>query len=204
MSTKKEKLRHAAEHAKDSISDRLRHIWWSFLIRGLLAIALAICAIVWPERTIVLLTRLLGIYFLIDGLTGAIAAMRSGGKTQTILPAVASFAAGLVLIFWTAISDKVFLIIVGIWAAIQGAGLLYSSWQMDRGDENRWLVAVAGIVIALVGVVFIAWPESGVVAISWLIAIGALIVGALLIFLATRLKGFKKRVDSIGKDGHKD
>ena len=75
---------------------------------------------------------------------------------------------------------------------------------MDRGDENRWLVAVAGIVIALVGVVFIAWPKSGVVAISWLIAIGALIVGALLIFLATRLKGFKKRVDSIGKDGHKD
>ncbi len=200
MTPPKDKIRHAATLAKDSISDRLRHIWWWFLVRGLFAVALAICAIFWPERTIGLLTKLLGIYFLIDGVTGLIAAFRSGDKGHTVLPAVAGLAAGLVLIFWTAISARVFLIIIGIWAALQGAGLLYSSWQMEKEDENRWLVAVIGLIIVVVGVVFVVWPETGVVTVSWLIGVGAFVVGALLIYLATRLKRIRRRVDSIGED----
>ena len=38
------------------------------------------------------------------------------------------------------------------------------------------------------------------VAVSWLIAIGAAIVGALLIYLATRFKRVGKRVNQIGAD----
>jgi uncharacterized membrane protein HdeD (DUF308 family) len=204
VSARKEKIREAAIQAQESISDRLRHIWWSFLIRGLFAVALAICALFWPERTILILTRLLGIYFLVDGITGLVVALRNNDKGHALLPAIASFAAGLVLIFWTAISARVFLIIIGIWAVLQGAGLLYSSWQMEKDDENRWLVAAIGLIIAVVGVVFIAWPETGAVAVSWLIAIGALVVGGLLIFLATRLKGIRKRVDAVGKGGLKE
>jgi len=47
--------------------------------------------------------------------------------------------------------------------------------------------------------VFIFWPETGVVAISWLIALGALVIGGLLVYLATRLKRVRTRVDNIGE-----
>ena len=41
------------------------------------------------------------------------------------------------------------------------------------------------------------WPGTGVVAISWIIALVALLFAALLIFLALRLRRFKKRVDKL-------
>jgi uncharacterized membrane protein HdeD (DUF308 family) len=41
------------------------------------------------------------------------------------------------------------------------------------------------------------WPGTGVVAISWIIALAALMLAALLIFLALRLKRLKQRVDKL-------
>ena len=175
-------------------------MWWSFLLRGLFALALAACALFWPQRTIAILTKILGAYFLFDGATGAFSAYRSGDRGSALVPAIVSLAAGLVLLFWTAISAKVFLVIIGIWAILQAIGLLASSWQMDSDDENRLFVALVGIALLITGVVFIVWPDTGVVAVSWLIAIGAAIVGALLIYLATRFKRFGKRVANIGAE----
>ena len=45
---------------------------------------------------------------------------------------------------------------------------------------------------------FILWPESGAVTVSWLIGIGAAVVGVLMIYLATRLREVRKQVDSKG------
>ncbi len=52
--------------------------------------------------------------------------------------------------------------------------------------------------MALIGVVFVFWTDTGVVAISWLIGIGTTVIGGLLIYLATRVKKIKARIDSIG------
>jgi hypothetical protein len=41
------------------------------------------------------------------------------------------------------------------------------------------------------------WSGSGVVAISWIIALAALLFAALLIFLALRFQRLKKRVDEL-------
>lgn len=194
MTTEQEKVHQMAEKAKETISQKMRRIWWAFLLRGILALALAFCAIFWPQQTIGILTKLLGVYFLIDGVTGLIAAVRSGDKIHSFMPVVVSLAGGLALLFWTAISAKVFLVIVGIWAALQGLGILHSFWQMDRGDDNRGLVAIIGLIVTAVGIAFVVWPETGIVAISWLIAVGAAIVGGLLIYLATRLRTFQQKL----------
>jgi uncharacterized membrane protein HdeD (DUF308 family) len=54
-----------------------------------------------------------------------------------------------------------------------------------------------GAVVTVVGLVLLIWPGTGVVTISWIIALAALLVAAFLIFLALRLKRFKKRVDNL-------
>ena len=41
------------------------------------------------------------------------------------------------------------------------------------------------LLLAVVGLVFIVWPKTGAVAISWLIAAAAIVVGGLLVYLAT-------------------
>jgi LPXTG-motif cell wall-anchored protein len=54
------------------------------------------------------------------------------------------------------------------------------------------------LVLAAVGLVFVLWPETGVVAVSWLIAAGAALIGGLLIFLAIKLRRLRAAVDNLG------
>jgi uncharacterized membrane protein HdeD (DUF308 family) len=52
-------------------------------------------------------------------------------------------------------------------------------------------------VVTVVGLVLLIWPGTGVVVISWIIALAALLFAALLIFLALRFQRLKKRVDEL-------
>jgi uncharacterized membrane protein HdeD (DUF308 family) len=198
MSDRHERVAKAAAAAKQRVDAKLGDIWWAFLFRGLLAVALAICAVVWPQKTMRILIKLLGAYFLVDGLAGAIGAYRSNDRGAQIVPAIISLALGLVLLLWTGVSEKIFLVMAGIWLVIQGAGLFLSSRDMDRDSEERSLAGIVSGVMILIGLVFIFWTNTGVVAVSWLIGVGAFIVGALLIYLATRLKNLRSRLASLG------
>lgn len=199
MTNRNDRIRDAASKMKETVSSKLRRLWWGFLLRGIVAVALAVCALFWPQQTIEVLTKLLGVYFLVDGVLSLFSAWRNGDYGAALLPAVVSLAAGLVLIFWTDASTKIFLLIVGLWAASQAIGLLTTAWQMDRADENRSLVAVAGLVVLVVGIVFVIWPETGVVSVSWLIGITALVIGGVFVFLATRLKRGTRKLSHLGQ-----
>jgi uncharacterized membrane protein HdeD (DUF308 family) len=198
MPSKDEKLRQVASSAKQRVDSKLGKIWWSFMLRGLLALALSACALFWPQKTMGLMIKLLGAYFIIDGLAGAVSAFRAESKGVNLMQVVVSLAIGLVLLFWTGVSAKLFLIVVGIWALLQGVGMYLSSRGLESEDEQRGLMGIIGAVMAVIGLVLIFWPNTGVVTISWLIALGSLIIGGLLIYLATRLKRVKKRINDIG------
>ena len=200
MSKRHERAAEIAATAKHRVDDKLGHIWWAILLRGLLVIAMAICAFAWPEKTLGLLVKLLGGYFLIDGIIGAVGAFRSSDKTSPLVQTIVSLATGLVLLFWADVSGKIFLVLVGVWLGLQGFGLFLSAIQMSGEDRERGLTMAIGGVMALIGIVFVFWTDTGVVAISWLIGIGALIIGGLLVYLATRVKQLRTRIDSIGKE----
>ena len=184
--------------AKHRVDSKLGDIWWAILLRGLLALGLAVCAFGWPEKTLGLMVKLLGAYFLIDGVIGAISVYRGSEKASPLMQAIVSLAIGLVLLLWTGISAKLFLILVGIWLALQGVGLFMAAMKMDVEDEGRGLTMAIGGVMAVVGLVFVFWPDTGVVAISWLIGIGTLLIGCLLVYLATRVKRLRRRIDEVG------
>ncbi|MEA2094716.1 MAG: DUF308 domain-containing protein [Pseudomonadota bacterium] len=58
-----------------------------------------------------------------------------------------------------------------------------------------------GVIAAIVGAVLILWPGTGAVAISWVIAAMAFLVGALMIFLGLRLRRVEQRVGNLGMGG---
>jgi uncharacterized membrane protein HdeD (DUF308 family) len=197
MSDKHERVAEAAAVAKQRVDAKLGEIWWAILLRGVLALGLAVCAFVWPEKTLGIFVKLLGAYFLIDGVIGVISAYRSGDKASPLMQVIVSLALGLVLLLWTSISGKLFLILVGIWLVLQGISLLLAAFRMDSADEQRGLAMIIGGVMAVIGVVFIFWTDTGIVAISWLIGIGAAAIGLLLIYLATRVRRIRARIDSV-------
>ncbi len=201
MTINKERLQAAAAGAKDRVSNKLGEIWWAFLVRGLLALALGIGALFWPKATLTLLVQLVAVFALLDGVAAIFGAFRSRDFGTHLLPGLVSLAVGAVLLFMPGVTVRLLLIIVGIWALLQGGSLLLAARKLDATDPNRGAVVTLGVIAAIIGGILLAWPGSGPVAISWLIAVLAFLVAALMIFLALRLRRVEQRIDRLGGAG---
>jgi uncharacterized membrane protein HdeD (DUF308 family) len=173
------------------------NVWWAFMLRGLLALGLGVSALIWPKLTLGLLVRLIGVYAMLDGAAGFISGIRGRDLQSYLLPALVSLAVGAVLLFWPGLTVKWLLIILGVWALLHGVNLFLAGLNADQNDPNRGLLLTIGLVLAVIGLVLIAWPGAGAVTISWLVAALAFMVGAMLVFLALRLRQVKLRVDNL-------
>jgi uncharacterized membrane protein HdeD (DUF308 family) len=167
----------------------------------LLAIALGIAAIFWPKATLELLVRLVGLYVLFDGIVSLVAAFRAREFSAYLVPGLISVLIGVILLFWPDVTGRLLLTIVGIWALFQGASLFWAGRQADASDPERGLAMTIGAIAAIAGVIFVVWPGAGSVAISWVVGIAALLIGALLVYLAQRVQQAAKRVDNLGRGG---
>jgi uncharacterized membrane protein HdeD (DUF308 family) len=201
MTINDERLQAAATGARDRVSNRLGEIWWAFLVRGLLALALGIGALFWPKATLTLLVQLVAIFVLLDGVAAIYSAFRSRDFGTYLLPGLVSLVVGAVLLFMPGVTVRLLFIILGAWALFQGVSLLLAARKLEATDPNRGLVITMGVIAAIVGAVLILWPGTGAVAISWVIAALAFLVGALMIFLGLRLRRVEQRVGNLGMGG---
>jgi uncharacterized membrane protein HdeD (DUF308 family) len=199
MFERREQASELAMEVKFRVDERLGEIWWSLLTRGVLAVILGLCAMVWPQQTIGVLIKVLGVYFLIDGVIGAIWFYRSGELRSALIQAIVGVSIGMVLLVWTGVSAKLFMIFIGFWMILQGVGLFLASRRIEPQSGVRGIMASTAWVMALIGIVFVVWPDTGVVTISWLIGLNAMALGCLLVFLATRIKRLRSRIDQMGE-----
>jgi len=184
-----ERLRAVAMDARK----RLGGMWRSFMIRGILAGLLGLCALFWPSTTVELLVTLVGVFCVVDGLTGLLGIFRTAGRGVGLVAPLVSLAIGLVLLFWPDASVRLLLVVFGAVLLFIGVSVIFGGRQGNLQDADQRFMTVIGGITAVVGLVMVLWPGTGVVAISWLIAIPALLVSALLIFLALRLKRVQER-----------
>jgi uncharacterized membrane protein HdeD (DUF308 family) len=200
VSEEREQIRQVVAGAKQRVSAKLDDVWLWFMIRGVLAIGLAVVALFWPKMTLGILVNLLGAYLLFDGVVGAIGAVRSSGQRGFPVFAIASIAVGGILLFWTGLSIRVFLTLIGIWALLQGSGLILSNRRTDSDAEARQLFGALGAVLAVIGLILVVWPGMGVVAISWLIAVVTSGIGCAMIYVAIRLRRVAVRLGTVKDD----
>jgi uncharacterized membrane protein HdeD (DUF308 family) len=199
MAIDKQRLQGAAIRARAGISNKLGDLGWFLLVRGLLAVALGIAALFWPRATLVLLIRLIAFYVLFDGIVSLVGVFRGRDVGATLVPGIISIFVGLILLLWPDVTARSLLVVVGVWALLQGAILFLAGRQADPNDPERGPTMAIGTGAAVVGLVLAIWPATGAVTISWVVGIAALLLGALLIYLALRLRRVDKRIDSLGR-----
>ena len=197
MTANKEQLRQAAARVQGRISDRLGEVWVSYLLRGLVALALGIGALFWPKATMALLIQLVGVFAVINGGVSLFSAWQARLPGSYWLPAWLSLAVGAVLLFWPGVTVHLLFIIVGIWLLVQGGSLWLMARETAADDPDRGLLTGMGVAGVLVGLVLAFWPGTGAVAISWVIAALALSVGSVLVYLALHLRSAGQRINNL-------
>jgi uncharacterized membrane protein HdeD (DUF308 family) len=189
-------IRSAAGAVGQRLTDRIGRFWWVLLTRGIAAVLFGIAALIWPQKSLALLVFLVGGYLVLDGLSGLLLALRSGDLGASLLQGLASAVGGAAVLFWPGITTSLLLVILGIWAIVQGVGLFLAGRGLRDEGEDGSLLLTAGAILAVFGVVALVWRDVGAVALSWLVALVALAVGGLLILVATRVKNTQERLQS--------
>ena len=197
MNERMEPLGSLAAGMQSRVSDKLGDIWWAFMLRGLFAGVLGIFALIWPTPTLTILTRMIGLYCLADGLPGLVGVLGTSDRGTYLLQAVVSLVVGGFLLFWPSTSVRTLLRVFGGWALFTGGSNILAARRANVQEADRGLMTTICGSVSVVGLVLLIWPVTGVVVISWIIALAALLLAMLLIFLALRLKRFKKRVDNL-------
>jgi uncharacterized membrane protein HdeD (DUF308 family) len=176
--------------------------WWTFILRGILAIAFGVLAFLSPPLGIGVLVGLFAAWALIDGVTGLWAGIRSRGRDRSwwlaILEGIAGIAAGILALAFPLFAAEVLVILIGAWAIVTGVFEIAAAIRLREQIRGEFWLGLAGVASILYGAVLFAFPGAGALAIVWLIGGFAIAFGAFLLVLGWRLRGIHElaRVDA--------
>lgn len=176
---------------REALSNRLANVWWTFFLRGLLAAGVGLAALFWPTGSISLLLQLVGVLLILDGGLTLFGFGRGGAAGGVGIGAIAI---GLVLLIWPEGTARFAFALLGAFALLTGAGSLLTWRQLPESDPERMTARNAGVAALLIGLFLIFWPGTGLVALGWAIAFGALAVSVMMFWLASRFKGANERL----------
>lgn len=167
--------------------------WWLMVLRGVFAVLFGIVAWAWPGVTLLVLVTIWGAYALADGVLSLIAAFRwrDSGRPlwALVLTGLAGIAAGILTFVSPAITGIVLLMFIAAWAIVIGVLQIVTAIRIRKEIDNEWWLVLAGAASVIFGVLMIASPGAGALAVLWIISLYAVIFGVFLIFLGLRLKG---------------
>jgi uncharacterized membrane protein HdeD (DUF308 family) len=166
--------------------------WWAFVLRGIFAILFGIGALTFPGLTVLALIVLFGFYCFVDGFTSLAMAFEADSKGWYVIGGLVSLAAGVITFTRPGATAIALLFVIGIWALIRGVIDIVTAVQIRKVVEGEWMLALSGVVSALFGLYVIARPGQGALAIIWIIAFFALILGFLLLGVGFKLRRLKK------------
>jgi uncharacterized membrane protein HdeD (DUF308 family) len=173
--------------------------WWVWLVRGILAIILAVLAFAQPGATLEAFTLLLGAYFVIDGVISFVHGLGQQPEGQSRWPlliwGVVAILAGVSIFARPLVASVLALtLVVGFWAIVIGVMEIVAGIRLREEIDSEWWLILAGTASIVFGVLIWINPLAGALSIAYLIGIWALLVGVCDLILGLRIKGLQNRV----------
>ena len=173
--------------------------WWTFIIRGLVAVAFGVLAFLAPTWGIAVLVALFGAWALIDGVTGLVGGIRTRGRDKSwwlsILEGIVGIVAGVFAFLFPAQAAVALIFIIAAWAIITGVFEIVAAIRLREQIQGEFWLGLAGVASILYGVVVYLFPAAGALSIVWLIGSFAIAFGAFLLILGWRLR----RINELAK-----
>ena len=165
--------------------------WWTVLLRGLVAIVFGILAFTWPGVTLATLVLLFAIYAMTDGVFSLFAAI--GGRHREhrwllALEGVVSIWAGLVMLRAPAVTAIFLVFFISIWAMATGFLRIVEAIRLRKEISGELWLVLSGVLSVLFALMLMVRPLVGMVALVWVIAGYALLLGVIEVLLSFELR----------------
>jgi len=152
-----------------------------------------ILSFIWPALSLATLVLIWGVYALIDGGVALVAGFRAKIWSLAIIGLVGVLA-GVYAFVNPAMTALALLYFIAAWAIVTGVLAIYIAIHLRKELTGEWVLALAGVLSAIFGVMLIARPGAGALAVVFLIAGYAIAFGILMLMLAFKLKSLPARV----------
>ena len=152
----------------------------SLIVRGILAGAVGIMALAWPQVTVLALVILFAVYaFIAAGLEAmrAFSSRQAGPVAGHLLLGLVDLAAGVIALTWPGPTALVLVLIVGTWAVITGGVEIAAAFAAGEPAGTRALFVLGGLVSIAFGVVLFAHPGAGAITLALLFGLFNLVYG---------------------------
>lgn len=176
----------------------LEKLWFSTLLRGLMAICFGLAALFLPGMTLKIIIMIFGFFAIVEGFAligGSLAFQKEHPDWWLLL--VTGFGVmilGLLTFFWPGITGLVVLILIATRFLVVGITEIMLAVRVRKQVEGEWFLLAQGALSFCLGILLIAWPGAGAVALAWLIGIIALFSGVLTVIIALRFRGDLQKI----------
>ena len=185
-------------HLQDG-EQALARIWKATALRGVLAITFAVVILIWPNIGLTALTALFGACALVWGATtiaGAFSAPSRGAhRGWLILEGLLGIAVGAVVFVWPGLSALGLLYAIAAWAIGLGGFELALAFVLPISGRRVLPLALGGLLSIAFGVIMLAHPGAGAVALLALVAAFALATGLMQIAFALELRSIAAELE---------
>jgi uncharacterized membrane protein HdeD (DUF308 family) len=176
----------------------LSRYWWMILLRGVIAILFGVMVFAQPGITLVSLVFVFACFAIFDGFTNVATAL--GGRQEhdhwwvLLLAGIAGVGIGLLTFLSPQITALALLFYIALWAIATGLMQIVAAVRLRREIEGEFWLGLAGAASVLFGMLLVARPGAGALAVLWLIGSYAIAYGVILLMLAIKARAFVKHV----------
>jgi uncharacterized membrane protein HdeD (DUF308 family) len=143
--------------------------------------------------TLLTLIMFYGAFALIDGVLAVVAAITGGAPAPSWWLAIVGLlgiATGLLVFMMPGLTALVLLYFIAGWAIATGVFQIIGAIRLRKEIDDEWYLILSGVVSVLFGIGVMMAPGAGALALLWVIGIYAVVMGAIMVALAFRLKKF--------------
>ena len=174
--------------------------WWVFTLRGLIAIAFGLAALLWPALTLGVMVLLFGLFALFEGGLTIVTSLKKGdekGGWTLLLEGLAGLLVCVIVLLgtsigamlWPRVAAVMLVFYIAGWAILAGLFKILTAFRIRKEIKGEWMLGISGLISILVGLILIFRPEAGVLAVAWLIGIFAIILGIFQLLLGLKFRG---------------
>jgi uncharacterized membrane protein HdeD (DUF308 family) len=171
--------------------ERLAANWWLLTLRGIAGIIFGILALVVPGITLFALVLLYGAYAFADGVFALAAAIRKRQHARwgaLALQGLLGIAVGILTLVWPGITAIALLAVIAAWAFLTGFMEIAAAIRLRKEMKGEWVMILSGIASVVAGIILVARPGIGALAVVTVIGIYAIVGGALMLWLSLKAR----------------
>jgi uncharacterized membrane protein HdeD (DUF308 family) len=170
----------------------LARIWKVTALSGVLAVAFAVVILIWPSIGLTTLIALFGVFALVSGSATLFEAARMPLERRQriwlVVQGLLGVAVGVVVFVWPDLSALGLLYAIAAWAIAVGILEIGLAFDLPLSGRRALLLGLGGLLSIAFGVIMIAKPGAGALALLALVAAFALVSGIVQITFAIELR----------------